>query len=153
MDPIEHIKQMVEQKLSHEQFLVDLFVTAKKGPRKLMVIVDGDNGFGIDDCAELSRQLSKELDESGLVGDNYLLEVTSPGVDHPLKLKRQFKKNIGRSLRVKTADQTMEGKLIEVSDELIVLTQEVGAGKKKEIKTINLTFQEIEKAFVLVSFK
>jgi ribosome maturation factor RimP len=133
--------------------LVDVIVTAKKGPGKVLVLVDADAGIDIDACAEISRQLSKDLDESSLLSDNYLLEVSTPGVDHPLKLKRQYKKHIGRNLKLKLADKIEEGKLIEVFEDKIILNQERGSGKHKETFTLEVPFGEIEKAFVLVSFK
>ena len=71
------------------------------------------HGITIDDCANLNRELSKELDEITLsLQDSYLLEVSTPGLDQPLKLKRQYKKNIGRRLKVKLADKAVEGKLV-----------------------------------------
>jgi ribosome maturation factor RimP len=153
MEPASEIRRFVEEKLSPDQFLVDIVISARKGPKKVSVIVDGDNGISIENCAELSRQLSKYLDDSGLIEDNYLLEVTSPGVDHPLASKRQFTKNVGRLLKVKTENQVLEGKLTSVSEDAIVLTQEIGSGKEKETKTTEILFNKIEKALVQVSFK
>jgi ribosome maturation factor RimP len=118
-----------------------------------LVVVDADQGMNIDDCAVLSRQLSKSLDESALVDDNYTLEVSTPGVEQPLQLKRQYTKNIGRRLKVKLQDSTIEGKLAEVTDNEITLFQEVGTGKKKETQSLVVPFSAIDKAFVLVSFK
>lgn len=153
MDLVEEIRKITQEWLSESQFLVDIVVSSKKGPRKILVLVDGDQGFGIDDCANLSRHLSKCLDETNLVEDNYLLEVSTPGVDHPLKLKRQYRKNIGRTLKLKVAEKTVEGKLTDVGEEKITLLQETGSGKKKELVPIEVAFTEIEKAFVTVSFK
>lgn len=118
-----------------------------------MVVLDGDNGITIDDCAILSRELSDVLEESGMAGENYLLEVSTPGLDQPLKLKRQYKKNIGRSVRVKLSDKQVEGKLTAINEESITLSQEIGKGKKREVHTVEIRFSEIEKTFVLVSFK
>ena len=118
-----------------------------------MVLLDSDNGINIDECADLSRALSNVLDEVTWLEDSYLLEVSTPGLDHPLKLKRQYHKNIGRRLKVKVLEKMEVGKLIAVADEMITLEQEIGTGKKKEIKTIGIPFTDIEKAFVLVSFK
>jgi ribosome maturation factor RimP len=135
---------------------VEVLIPGKKIPKRVMILIDGDQGITIDDCAELSRKVSKELDEREheFFGDeNYLLEVSTPGVDHPLKLKRQYYKNIGRGLRVKVQEHITEGKLTEVTDDKIVLVQEVGAGKKKETTTVEIPFSQIDKAFVLVSFK
>jgi ribosome maturation factor RimP len=153
MDQTEEIRILAESKLAPGQFIVDVIVSAKKAPGKVLLLVDGDQGITIDDCAEISRQLSKALDESPLLADNYLLEVSTPGVDHPLKLKRQYVKNIGRKLKVKQGDQILEGKLAEVNDERIVLSQETGSGKTRETVITEVPFASIEKAFVLVSFK
>jgi ribosome maturation factor RimP len=153
MDLVEEIKAMAQKRLTESQFLVDVLVTARKGPKKVMVIVDADQGFNIDECAELSRHLSKLLDERNLIDDNYMLEVTTPGVDFPLKLNRQYRKNVGRSLKVKLRDKTIEGKLTMASEDTITLEQETGSGKKKEITSMVLSIADIEKAHVLVSFK
>jgi ribosome maturation factor RimP len=153
MDLADEIKKLAEPWLTESQFIVDVMISSKKAPRKVLVLADSDQGFTIDDCAELSRHLSKALDEGGLIEENYFLEVSTPGVDHPLKLKRQYFKNIGRSLKVKFQDKIMEGKLSAVTEDIITLAQETGTGKNKEIKLIDLPFAEIEKAFVQVSFK
>lgn len=155
MDLTEEIKRIAVSKLKDpSQFLVEVVVSSRKGPMgKVVVIVDGDNGVNIDDCAAISREVSAALDDSGLMDENYLLEVSTPGLDHPLKLTRQYKKNVGRKLKVKRADTIIEGTLTEVTEDMITLNQETGSGKMKELKTITVPFSEIEKAFVLVSFK
>ena len=154
MELEDQIKQIAEQKLTDPSlFIVEVVVSARKGPKKVLVIVDGDNGVSIDDCAAISRDLSQTFDETGFFEDSYTLEVSTPGLDQPLKLKRQFVKNIGRRLKVKLADKIEEGKLDAVTDEAITLTKETGSGKKKESTTISISFSQIEKAFVLVSFK
>lgn len=154
MDLTAEIRQLVEPNLAPDQFLVDVLVSAKKSPGKVLVLLDGDQGINIDTCAEISRQLSKALDERNLIGDNYLLEVSTPGVDQPLKLKRQYHKHVGRSLKIKLQDGTqVEGKLAELKAEEIVLSQEIGSGKKKETKTVTIPFAAVDKTFVLVSFK
>jgi ribosome maturation factor RimP len=150
----DQIKAIAEGKLSNEKhFIVDVIVSARKGPKKVLVIVDGDEGINIDDCAELSREISKELDDNPSFSDAYTLEVSTPGLDQPLKLKRQYVKNVGRKLKVKTAEKVEEGTLSAVNDEGIVLVRETGSGKKKETSSIDINFSQIEKAFVLVSFK
>jgi ribosome maturation factor RimP len=154
MDVVEEIKKIATDKLANEsQFIVDVHISSRKGPKKVLVLLDGDQGITIDECADLSRELSKALDDASWMEENYILEVSTPGLDQPLALHRQYKKNVGRSLRVKLQDQILEGKLAEVFDDKIVLTQGVGSGKKKETKMVEVPFSSIEKAFVLVSFK
>jgi len=125
---------------------------SKHKPWKFTVIVDGDQGIMIDDCAALSRALNESLE--GEISDPYTLEVSTPGLDHPLKLKRQYKKNIGRGLKVVRKDKSIvNGALKQTEEEKIVLETEIGLGKKTEVKIIEIPFTEIEKAFVTVSFK
>ena len=134
-------------------FLVDV-VASSRNLSKITVILDGDQGVTIEDCSQLSRELSKQLDEIDFGTEHYVLEVTTPGLDHPLKLNRQFRKNVGRSLKVHKLDKSIvQGKLSEVDEHQIVLKQEVKTGKAVSEKEITLPFNEIEKAFVMVSFK
>lgn len=156
MDIREEIKNIAANKLTDQsQFIVDVVVSARKGPKKVLVLLDGDNGITIDDCANLSRDLSKTLDEQSWMSESYTLEVSTPGLDQPLALERQFKKNVGRLLKAKTLDKgILEGRLTDVIEgDKIVLTQKTGSGKREETKTLEIPFSQIEKAFVLVSFK
>ena len=155
MDLGERINLLAHQLLTHEsQFVVGVAVSSLQGPQKITVTVDGDKGVTIDDCASLSRALLEILEKQQLVGENFTLEVTTPGLDRPLKLKRQFFKNIGRGIRVHlTNKKIVEGKLREVNEEQITLEQEVGERKKKELIKTVLPFPEIEKAFIQISFK
>ena len=154
MEFAEEIKNIITRKLADpSQFLVDVIVKGHKGPKKVLIIIDSDKGVTIDDCANLSREISKAFDDLQLFDDSYMLEVSTPGLDHPLRLARQYYKNIGRRIKVVTHQQAVEGKLVEVGEEKIKLEQEIGAGKHKETKIIELSFLEIDKTFVLVSFK
>ncbi|HKZ38089.1 MAG TPA: hypothetical protein VJ184_10580 [Chryseolinea sp.] len=154
MEIVEEIKRVIATKLADpSQFIVDVLILGHKGPKKVLIIIDGDKGITIEDCAALSRELSKWFDESQLLDESYMLEVSTPGLDQPLKLKRQYVKNIGRRLKVVLPETTLEGKLVEVTEESIKIEQEIGLGKQKEIKPTNISFSEIEKTFVLISFK
>jgi len=152
MEAVEEIRKIAEGKLKDSsQFIVDVIVSSKRKPQKVTVVVDGDGGISIDDCADISREVSKILDESSVLFDNYILEVTTPGLDQPLKLHRQYKKNIGRRLRIKVSDKIFEGKLVAVSDSGVAIEQ--GGGKKIQKSIVELKFSEIDKSIVLVSFK
>lgn len=153
MEIADEIRRIAEERLTDPgKFIVDVSVSLR-GAQKVLVTIDGDNGVTIDDCADISRELGKVLDDSNLLKDSYTLEVSTPGLDQPLKLKRQYTKNIGRKLRIKLKETTVEGKLISVALDEIVIGQEVGSGKKKEVNVIGIPFSEIDKSFVLVSFK
>jgi ribosome maturation factor RimP len=154
LDLVQKIRKLAEEHLkSSNEFIVEVIVSARKTPARVLVILDSDSSIGIDDCAEFSRRFSKTLDESGLIEDKYMLEVSTPGLDHPLKLTRQYFKNIGRGLKVKTKTGVEEGKLETVDEEGITLRQSTGKGKKVEENVIRVPFTEIDKTFVLVSFK
>lgn len=154
MDQVDDIRKLAQENLSADKFVVEVLVSGKKIPKRVLIFIDGDHGVTIDDCADLSRVLSKEFDDRAYFGDdNYLLEVSTPGLDHPLKLRRQYIKNAGRNLKVVGKTSTLEGKLKEVADDKIVLVQETGTGKKRESKEIEIPFSEIERTFVMVSFK
>lgn len=147
------LRDLVAESLKTSHFLVDVVAPAKN-LSKITIIIDGDNGITIDDCTELSRTVSAKLDELEFGSTHYTLEVSTPGLDHPLKLKRQYYKNIGRGLKVHQRNKTLlNGKLISVDDQEIVLGQEVKEGKTILQKEVVVRFEEIEKAFVTVSFK
>jgi len=134
--------------------LVNVSVSALSGPQKVTILLDGDQGVTIDDCAELSRSLTEVMEEQGLIGDNFTLEVSTPGVDKPLALKRQYARNTGRRLKIYRNDKsTLEGKLSEVREDSITVEVETGEGKKKEVNAVTIGFADIEKAVVQVSFK
>jgi ribosome maturation factor RimP len=156
MDLVTNIRQLAESLLSNDSlFIVDVSAVMKRKPGKILVVLDGDAGVSIEDCADLSRKLSESLDTLPEMDENYLLEVTTPGLDQPLKLHRQFKKNIGRVLKIKLKEENKpaEGMLTMVTDNTITLSQKSGKGKKAEEKDITIPFETIDKAFVTVSFK
>jgi ribosome maturation factor RimP len=145
----EQIKQMAEQHLAGSpHFVLETKVNSRMNPPKIVVVVDGDEGITIDDCAHLSRALSDSIHKTNLL-DDYNLEVTTPGVDQPLKLLRQYHKHIGRNLKVEMKENEIaRGKLIEVDADGILLELE---GKEKTKMKIN--FDQINKTIVQVSFK
>jgi ribosome maturation factor RimP len=154
MDLAAEIKRLAESKLTNEShFIVEVVISSRQGPRKVLIFMDGDQGVSIDACADLSREMASALDENNWIEDHYTLEVSTAGVDQPLKLVRQYKKNIGRNVKVKLKESVIEGKLTDVSEERIVVNHEIGSGKNKEIKTAEIPFTEIERTIVMVSFK
>jgi len=154
MELTERIQKLAEKHLKDDsQFIVEVVASVRKKPNRLIVIIDGDKGVTIDDCAELSRALSAALDEDSLLTDPFMLEVSTPGLDHPLKLTRQYYKNKGRMVKVKTSTEVLQGKLLDVTKQEITLEVVTGTGKKKEVKEVKIPFSDIEKTFVMVSFK
>lgn len=135
-----------------EIFLVDVISKGKGDGGKVIVLLDGDQGITIDQCVEISRELSRYVDEELELTQPLTLEVSSPGLDHPLKLKRQYVKNTGKSVRVSLLDQSeAKGTIIAVDDDKITLRTE--GSKKKPSEEIEIEFKNINKTIVLVSFK
>lgn len=152
---------MVDQKLANgPHFALDVRVNARLNPPKITVIVDGDNGITIDDCANISRALSDAIHQENLLED-YNLEVTTPGIDQPLKLPRQYAKHIGRTLKIELkagvdspfgSQGAVRGKLLEV-DAVSITVEEEKKDKKAPINIQKLTFDQLEKTLVMISFK
>lgn len=147
-DILSEISNIVEEALSEDssQFLVDVVLKGNVGNQKLIVLIDGDQGITIDACAKVSRAVGLTLEEINLIDGKYTLEVSSPGLDHPIKLPRQYTKNIERGLEVEfNSGEKVNGKLKKVSDDGIVIQT------KKEEKTFS--FSEINQSKIEVSFK
>ena len=131
-------------------FLVDMNVRGESGSSVLEIYVDTDEGITADQCAVISRGLSTELDIQDILNGRYRLEVSSPGLDRPLKLGRQFAKNIGRTLRVISAvtdgKAPITGVLQDVTDaSLTLMTAEKHA--------VSLALTNVQEAYVLPEIK
>ncbi len=148
------VKELVEEKIADrpELFLVEIKMLLNN---KLIIHVDGDEGISIQDCAAISRHVGFHLEEENVLEQAYNLEVSSPGVGEPLKLKRQYNKNVGRQLSVKLADGIVkEGKLLSVIDNDITIEENVKEkGKKAYVVETVLSFDQIIETKVLISFK
>ncbi|KYG76286.1 ribosome maturation factor RimP [Roseivirga ehrenbergii] len=155
MDLKDFVEKVALSSLKDESyFIVDVIVKGVSGKTKILVLLDSDSGFNIDDCADLSRAISNEMEAEAIMDDPYILEVSSPGLDHPLKLKRQYQKNVGRELKLVLTDSSIvKGKLIEVCENTIKFEKEVKEKKKIGSELVEINFDTIEKANVLVSFK
>jgi ribosome maturation factor RimP len=145
------IREMVEALLADkpEYFLVDIRI---KPTNNVKVFLDADNGASIDKLVSFNRQLYPQLEAAALFPDgDFSLEVSSPGLDEPLKTHRQFIKNIGRKVEVTKLDGTVtEGKLLSVNETELVLEETIG--KKKELKQTNINLPEIKHTKVCIVF-
>lgn len=145
------IREMLDSLLADkpEYFVVDIKI---KPTNNIKVFVDADNGASIDKLVSLNRQLYPLLEAAGLFpADDFSLEVSSPGLDEPLKSPRQFQKNVGRKVEVMLLNgTTLEGKLLSFNDTELLLEETVG--KKKEIKQTNINLSEIKHTKVCIVF-
>jgi len=136
---------------SEDVFLVEVKVNPGNN---IIVFLDADNGITIEKCIHINRALYKQIEENGLFPNgDFSIEVSSPGIDEPLKLLRQYKTNIGRKVEVLLNDESKkEGKLLAVNDDDIIIEQTAGKGKKAvNIKT-NILINQIKHTKVLVTF-
>lgn len=146
--------ELVEEKISDrpELFLVEIKMLINN---KLIIHVDGDEGISIQDCAAISRHVGFHLEEENVLEKAYTLEVSSPGVGEPLKLKRQYHKNIGREISVKLANgDKKEGKLLTVNEDSLTIEEKVKEkGKKVQLVENTIELNNITELKVLISFK
>ena len=146
----------VEKKLSElltelpGYFLVEISV---KPTNNIKVFVDADHGAAIDQLTKINRALYKWVEENLFPNGDFSIEVSSPGLEEPLKLNRQYLKNIGRMVEIVLKNGLKkEGKLISVSENEIVIEEEIGKGKKKEVIQHIILKEEIKTTKVQVKF-
>ncbi|MFC4817961.1 ribosome assembly cofactor RimP [Flavobacterium sp. GCM10023249] len=150
----EKVKQLLDEGLAEypDLFLIDLTIT---DANKIIVTLDGDNGVQLQDCINISRAIEHNLDREE---QDFALEVASAGVSASLKQVRQYRKNIGRTLTVKTKTQTIEAKLVDVSDEAITLEwssrepKKIGKGKETVLHNEKIVYDDIVDAVVTIIF-
>ncbi len=150
---IQEITAMMEQLLKEnsECFLVEVRI---KPTNNIRIALDADAGISIEKCVAYNRKLYKQLEESGIYPDgNFSLEVSSPGLDEPLKLHRQYIKNIGRAVEVLLNDGTLtEGKMTAADDKEIVVEETKGKNKKKEVVEHHFPFENIKSTKIQIVF-
>jgi ribosome maturation factor RimP len=133
-------------------FLLDMDIDSSN---KISITLDGDHGVTLQDCIDISKSVDQHLDREEV---DFSLEVASCGVSSPLKLIRQYKKNVGRTLKVKTETEKIEAVLEDADDEKIILTwsarepKKIGKGKETVVKKVEIPYQEIKEAVVTINF-
>ncbi|TAH03496.1 MAG: ribosome assembly cofactor RimP [Sphingobacteriales bacterium] len=148
------VRELVDEKLADRP---DLFIVSIKiiNNANVTVLLDGDDGLGIHDCAMVSRHVGFHLEEENAISDAYTLEVSSPGIGSPLILGRQFQKNINRTLalKLKSGDK-LEGVLLAAADDNITISVSIKEkGKKLRNEDKIIAKSDIAEALVQVSFK
>ena len=152
----ENIQKLLGEALSLQPdlFLIDLNIDDQS---RVHVVLDGDNGVSLEQCIKVSRHIEHQLDRE--VHD-FSLEVSSAGATHPLKMGRQYKKNIGRKLAVHTIDNdNFKATLTQADDDQITLEwkarepKPIGKGKHTVVKQLQVPYNQIEKATVQIQFK
>jgi ribosome maturation factor RimP len=130
--------------------VLEMSARTSAGTMQIRLIADRKvGGITIDDCVRLSRQIQYLIAEKQIINDNYKLEVSSPGLDYPLRERWQFEKNMGRLLKIRVPGEKgpreLSGRLSALTDDGFTLS-----GDKQEW---NPTFAECQSAVVLPEFK
>ena len=155
MITVKQIEDLILDKLEEDGvFVVDLSVSTSN---KISVTIDSEKGIPISYCVDISRLIEHNLDREK---EDFALEVSTAGLDQPLKLPRQYKKNIGRQVEVLTNnDVKLKGMLTEADDTgFAVETEEkvkIEGKKKKELKITphRFNFEDVKYVKIVVSFK
>ena len=145
-----NIRELIEQVVSSKGFfLIDLVLRGDPSNRVIEVYVDSETNVTAENCAEISRLINKNLEEDAFVQSGYRLEVSSPGVNRPLKFLKQFPKHVNRKFDVSYRDsdsiKKFSGVLKSVDGENLLFV----ASNREEIV---IEFDKIIKAKVLISF-
>lgn len=140
------VEELTEPLLTIGLDLEVVDVTPAGRRRVLKVAVDKDGGVTLDDVAEATKEVSRVLDDSDVMGEQpYTLEVTSPGIDRPLALPRHWRRNVGRLVKVATHDgRTVTGRIVDHSDDAAVLDID---GEERA-----MAYSDVAKAHVQVEF-
>ena len=150
----ERVAQLLDEALAQRNhlFLIDMTISPD---RRITVTLDGDQGVTVQDCIDVSRHIEHNLDREEV---DFALEVASAGATAPLQHPRQYKKNVGRKLEVKTAEGKTQGTLESADEEKILLTwkarepKPVGKGKITVEKRLEVPYSDIEEAKVKIVF-
>jgi len=143
----QRLDEVIRKFLAKESiFLVDIEIHKQK----ITVYLDGDNGITIAECTKVSKFLRASFEDEGIL-DDYEVEVTSSGLGRPLRLNRQYVKNVGKKVEVVLQDGTItKGKLEKVDVEKILIDEEDSQGKSVELK--EYLFENIKQTKLEISF-
>jgi len=148
---IETVQKLLQPLLVDDIFLVEIKI---KPTNNIKIYLDADSGLGIERCIKINRALYKIMEEMGIYPDgDFSLEVSSPGIDEPLKNERQFLKNVGREVEIRMNDDSIKtGKLLAATEEDLTIEYTEGKNKKAVTHTVSLLLSEIKQTVVQVKF-
>ena len=148
---IQAVENLLQPLLDEDCFLVSIKI---KPTNNIKVYLDADHGLPIEKCIKINRALYRIMEEQGMYPDgDFSLEVSSPGLDEPLKLLRQYKKNVGREVELTMNDDSKkEGRLINVNEDGISIGYVEGKGKKAVSKEEEVPFSDIRQTRIKIKF-
>ncbi len=143
---ISKISEEIAQKFGF--FIVEIIFRGDQRKRIIEVFVDGEKNISADDLAQISREINSVIEGQNLIKESYRLDVSTPGVERPLKYLKQFPKHINRNFEItyKSGDveKTITGKLLGIKGEELTFLSEKN--------NLIVEFKNITKAKVLISF-
>ncbi len=148
------VLELLEEALEENKSLFVIDVKFSNS-NKIDIIIDGDNGVNLKECIRINRYIENGFDREE---EDFSLEVSSPDIVSPIKNIRQYNKNMGRILKVKTSEDKYEGTLIEVNSDNLLLEwkarepKPIGKGKVTVTKQARISFNEIVEAKVKIIF-
>lgn len=154
MDIKQKVAELLEELITEQDlFVVDITIGSYNKSTRISISLDGDEGIKIDQCGRISRKLGNKMEELELMAEAYTLEVSSPGLDKPLLLERQYPRNIGRKVKVLTKDsQTFTGELTAVEPTQIKVLDEKKIKNKINTNLVEIPFENIKSTTVIISF-
>ena len=147
----EKIQILVDEVMSDDMFTVDITVGTGNS---ISVLVDSDAGISVGECVQISRHIEGSLDREV---EDFSLEVSSPGLSLPLKVLRQYLKNIGREVEVVTKSGEKQKGVLKSANidgfELEFLAKGRVDGKKvEETKSLTYSFDQMKTVKIVISF-
>ena len=151
IDFTEKVKELLDPILLYEGIeLVDIQIKRQRNGHLLRIFIYKKSGVNLDDCENVSEQLSRVLEVDDIFPGRYVLEVSSPGLDRPLKTQKDFKRCIGELVNVEINEDekktSVTGKVVDVTDSSVLLEA------NKEKKSFEISFEKIIKASIEIRF-
>lgn len=156
MDKLTQLKRVIEKEINtyfehSDLFLVDIKVLTNG---KIEIFADGKTNITIDECAKISRHIYHFLEEHHLLSDNLSLDVSSPGMDEPLKVPQQFQKQLNKQVDVVLKNGLkITGELIGADEQGIKVNEIIKVKKTESIEEHAYAFDEIKSVKKHFNFK
>ena len=146
---LQKVKEILVPYLEENSFkLYDISYVREAGMQILRVLVSKKDGINIDELAEINNYLSDELDKIDTSDDEYMLEVSSPGAEMPLRNKEEIADNVSKYVNVNTGDKVYEGQLLSFENDVLV----VRVNLKGRFKNFEIPYENIKKIRLAVKF-
>lgn len=149
MDIVNRVREILSP-LTEKKKIEIIDVTYKREGHRMVlrILLDKEDGITVDECSEINNQLSQMLDVENILDEHYILEVSSPGLDRPMKSQEDFKRALGKNIKVTTyapidGKNVFIGKLLGIAESTIVMEDAEGISTEIPKEKIARAKQEI----------